>query len=416
MAAFSPNALALRKRGGDAFDPSLDYSDDSGGTPAAVASDAMRPTLLRQGETASSVPGGNRGPGISPIDPEHTFMKDLQDVSGRLEAAYAAPRPSMARQVIGAFLSKKNPQLGGLVSGETQREHALEPLQQQYGMLAQQILANRAQHTADMQNNLRQTNIDALKQGMTTQAVDTGDQVFNVPTKNIGSVAGRAIGANASTANTNARIDSTETQNQNKLNSEESIAADRMASAERIAKGRNLVSQENAKLKASMQNDPNALTNAMKTQKQQAQATLPEIEKAQDETEKVAGLLGPVQGRWNDFMQGKVGAPSPEFAHYADEIGMISTAVTLAHARGRMSNELFEHFQKMFDAGKQSPENMIQALNVAHEWLSGYANMGEPGSTVGGGRRGTATGGGRTGAQSPPAGAKIRDYTDLGKK
>lgn len=154
----------------------------------------------------------------------------------------------------------------------------------------------------------------------------------------------------------------------------------RTASAERIAQGKNLTSTEVARIHAAAVNDPNKLTNTMKTMKQQAQSTLPFIDKAMDETEKVAQLLGPGEGRWNDFMQGKIGVSDPAFAHYKDEIGMVSTAVTLAHARGRMSNELFEHFQQMFDAGKQAPENMIAALQVAQEWLGEYAKMGDPGS------------------------------------
>lgn len=139
-----------------------------------------------------------------------------------------------------------------------------------------------------------------------------------------------------------------------------------------------------ANSRAAMAQDPNKLTNAMKTMKQQAQATLPEIDKAINETLAVKDLLGPEAGRWNDFIQGKIGISDPRFAHYRDEIHMVSTAVTLAHARGRMSNELFESFQKMFDAGKQSPENMIQALDVAQEWLTGYAEMGEGGAPSGG--------------------------------
>ncbi len=179
-----------------------------------------------------------------------------------------------------------------------------------------------------------------------------------------------------------------------RVKAQQDIAQQRIASQERIAQGRNLVSSEIARMRAASQDDPNKLTTMMKTQKQQAQATLPAIDKALDETEKIAGQLGPTQGRWNEFWQGQVGASDPAYAHYKDEIGMISTAVTLAHARGRMSNELFEHFQNMFDAGKQSPENMIQALNVAKEWLGTYANMGESGSPVSGG-------------SAPPPGAKV---------
>jgi hypothetical protein len=160
--------------------------------------------------------------------------------------------------------------------------------------------------------------------------------------------------------------------------SAEQIAKERAESAERIAVGRNLAMTEAARIRAAAANDPDKLTNTMKTMKQQAKATLPAIGRALDETEKVAAKLGPVEGRWSDFWQGKVGLADPEYAHYKDEIALISTAVTLAHARGRMSNELFEHFQKMFDAGKQAPENMIQALTVAQEWLTDYAKMGEP--------------------------------------
>jgi hypothetical protein len=155
------------------------------------------------------------------------------------------------------------------------------------------------------------------------------------------------------------------------------IAKERAASAERIAVGHNLAITEAARIRAAAANDPDKLTNTMKTMKQQAQSTLPGIDRALDETEKVAGLLGPGEGRWNEFWQGKVGVSDPKFAHYKDEIALVSSAVTLAHARGRMSNELFEHFQKMFDVGKQAPENMIQALNVAKEWLTEYAHMGE---------------------------------------
>jgi hypothetical protein len=172
-----------------------------------------------------------------------------------------------------------------------------------------------------------------------------------------------------------------------KAKTAEEISRERTESSERVAKGHDLVRGEVARLHEQGANarakDPNALTNTMKTMKQQAQSTLPGIDRALDETEKVAGKLGPAEGRWNEFWQGKVGTADPEFAHYKDEIAMVSSAVTLAHARGRMSNELFEHFNKMFDAGKQAPENMVQALNVAKEWLGEYATMGETPATGG---------------------------------
>src|ERR1019366_9287701 len=178
--------------------------------------------------------------------------------------------------------------------------------------------------------------------------------------------------------------ESKETLAGNKITSTEKVAGANIASREHVAQLRTEASKMIAAEKQANTDDPNKLTNAMKTMKQTAQATLPELDNALAETEKVKGLLGPTSGRWNDFWQGKVGASDPQFAHYKDEISFISTAVTLAHARGRMSNELFEHFQKMFDAGKQDANNMKEALTVAKEWLGGYAQMGEHPTAQGG--------------------------------
>ena len=140
-----------------------------------------------------------------------------------------------------------------------------------------------------------------------------------------------------------------------------------------------------------------------------AQVVLNETPRLLQETDAIANDLGPGAGRWNDFWQGKVGAGDPAFAHYKDEVAFVSTAVTLAHARGRMSNELFEHFQQMFDAGKQDADNMKEALTVAKEWLTGYANMGEPGAS--------ATGGGNANAPKVQQNSKgeFRYSTDGGK-
>lgn len=88
------------------------------------------------------------------------YAPQLQKVGSQLEDAYAAPRPGAARQIFGALLSRKNPALGGLVSGETQRQHTIEPLQQEYGVIANQIGAARAADTADITNQLHESQAD----------------------------------------------------------------------------------------------------------------------------------------------------------------------------------------------------------------------------------------------------------------
>lgn len=110
--------------------------------------------------------------------------------------------------------------------------------------------------------------------------------------------------------------------------------------------------------------------------KDMAITTLPQIDKLMGQTQQVAGMLGPLAGRWNDFWTGKVGAPNPEFANYMDQMKFLESAITLAHSQGRVSNLIFTQFQQMFAAGYQSPENMMEALKVAKEWMSAYAAFG----------------------------------------
>jgi hypothetical protein len=106
--------------------------------------------------------------------------------------------------------------------------------------------------------------------------------------------------------------------------------------------------------------------------------TIPQINQLLQETDDIAGQLGPAAGRWNDFMTGKVGAPNPQFAHYIDEFRFLDSAITMAHSQGRISNVIFQQFKDMFATGYQSPENMKQALDVAREWMAAYATLGTP--------------------------------------
>jgi hypothetical protein len=151
-----------------------------------------------------------------------------------------------------------------------------------------------------------------------------------------------------------------------------------------VTEARGALQKDTAAIRKSVAADPNKLSPQMTAMKQTAQSLLPEIERIEPQIDKLAAQLGPGAGRWNDFWTGKIGAPNPEFATLRDELGFLETGVALAHARGRMSNIVFEHFQKMFDAGKQSPENLKAALKVAHQWMSDYSKMGTPEAPTGG--------------------------------
>lgn len=89
--------------------------------------------------------------------------------------------------------------------------------------------------------------------------------------------------------------------------------------------------------------------------------------------------LGPVMGRWNEFMQGKVGMENPEFASLRADLLMASSAVALAHARGRLPENLRQEFDNAINAPKQSPENLKAVLNTILPWMQRMEQIGAVG-------------------------------------
>jgi hypothetical protein len=93
------------------------------------------------------------------------------------------------------------------------------------------------------------------------------------------------------------------------------------------------------------------------------------------EIDKLKDQIGPVSGRWNEFMQGKVGMENPEMAGLRADLLMVSSAVALAHARGRLPENLREEFDKAINSPKQDPENLKAVLNHIQPWMQRMQNM-----------------------------------------
>jgi hypothetical protein len=104
--------------------------------------------------TSGTSGSGTSQPGVI-NDPYAPMLKHLSDASDRLESAYSAPHAGTARQIIGAILSRRNPGLGGLVSGETQRNRGIEQAQQDYGIASSQLGAARILQNQQIENNLK---------------------------------------------------------------------------------------------------------------------------------------------------------------------------------------------------------------------------------------------------------------------
>ena len=92
----------------------------------------------------------------------------------------------------------------------------------------------------------------------------------------------------------------------------------------------------------------------------------------------LAPKIGPIAGRWNDFMQGKVGSDDPDFAALRSDLLMMSSAVALAHAQGRLPENLREEFDRAINAPKQTPQNLKATINAMLPWLQQMQHQGQP--------------------------------------
>ena len=89
------------------------------------------------------------------------------------------------------------------------------------------------------------------------------------------------------------------------------------------------------------------------------------------------GQLGPGMGRWNDFWSGKIGSPNPEFRAMKTNADLLSTLLMRMHVGARGGEQIMEHFDKMIDAGKQSPENMLATLDQLTAYAKDVAGAGQ---------------------------------------
>jgi hypothetical protein len=120
-----------------------------------------------------------------------------------------------------------------------------------------------------------------------------------------------------------------------------------------------------------------------------------------------SGQLGPVMGHWNEFMQGKVGLDNPNFAQLRADLLLYSSSVALAHAQGRLPENLREEFDRMINSPKQTPENLKAVIGRIDSAMQLNAQ-------VMGGHRGATQP--QPSAGTPPPNAKIIKWGDVKDK
>lgn len=152
---FSPNVQAAPPDEVGHYEPNRSRSNFHYTAP----DDAYQPHLASVPSDSPAVRSGTQDP----------YAARLTDIGNRLQSAYATPHTGTARQIFGALLSRKHPELAGLVSGETQRQRQIEPLQQEYGLVSDIISKNRAAQTAAITDRLHQAQTEFY--GPKTQAL-----------------------------------------------------------------------------------------------------------------------------------------------------------------------------------------------------------------------------------------------------
>lgn len=107
----------------------------------------------------------------------------------------------------------------------------------------------------------------------------------------------------------------------------------------------------------------NDLTAATKSMTEAAPGVLKLSARVRALVEAQKSSLGPEAGRWNEFMTGKVGAPNPEFTKLRTDVGLLTTKLMRMHVGARGGELMMGHFKDLIDSGKQSPENLLAALD-----------------------------------------------------
>lgn len=123
-------------------------------------------------------------------------------------------------------------------------------------------------------------------------------------------------------------------------------------------------------------NSMNTPTTNQRTAAGRAETVLAMVPEVTARIDAMHGQIGPEMGRWNEFMQGKVGASNPQFAALRSDLLMMSSAVALAHAQGRLPENLREEFDNAINAPKQTPENLKATINAMVPWLQQVQGQG----------------------------------------
>lgn len=125
---------------------------------------AIQPSAAPDTDQFSDTPRMAPSVALAPRQPggmgAHNPMADLQeqrsDIGTKLQSALQPNPISTPRALIAALVSRRNPQLGGIISGDYQRQRAIQPLMAQYATLGDQIATERQYENQAIENYLKE--------------------------------------------------------------------------------------------------------------------------------------------------------------------------------------------------------------------------------------------------------------------
>jgi hypothetical protein len=427
--AFAP-PNKLKPKSIFAFDPPT-FDDDSSDleNTHTTGESPTNAAYLPPGSRPTSNPTGVMGPSLGqqtrPDLVKDIYSPRLNEVTDKLESAYAPPQVGGFRKVLGTILSRKHPEIGGLLTGESQREERIKPLQQEYGLLSNAIGAQQKTQLGDAAIAKDQANTDYLKaetqaklhpnlvpkeeewsvvsgaegpNGEPLQQEKHSGQVRVAPLPGASRVsksgdsaakitydAGIPVsvsGADKKTYDINdpnlpkelqPLVQSAKAAHQQHIKEQEGSQM-RVQGAAAAQQARTFAQQE--KMFQERQDAPTAATKSMIEAVPKVKGLISRLRPLVDKEVQGSGPLG---ARWSDFWNNKAGVANPEYNKMRVDDGLLATALMKMHVGSRGGEQMMQHFTNLLGLAHQSPQNYKAALDELDEYANSVGAEGHGG-------------------------------------
>lgn len=123
---------------------------------------------------------------------------------------------------------------------------------------------------------------------------------------------------------------------------------------------------------------PGAPTGQTRSRGQLADGMLNEIPRIKAEIAQDADLLGPLSGRWNEFIAGKVGG-DPDDPNYGRYQALRTDMLLLSSGAAKMhlnSVRAVDEFNRLAATGKMTPDVLDNFVRTVETWATTYAKQG----------------------------------------